>query len=216
MNERAFRLDFFIAIAALVVSALTAGVLVYQTRIVADQYAATIWPYLDVSSTYSPSGEILEVVNDGLGPALIRSAQLSVDGKGVSSWNDYLLALASEPDVRKIFLRTRAAYLSGLPTAMIISTSSIGPSTIICSGESLSLLKLSLGSRAPAAMQELLRHQLTIDLCYCSLNGSCWFSRATPGREESGAAQPVSHCSAAAAIDSAKTLSQPQTKSKRS
>ena len=44
MNEKAFRLDFFIAIAALLISALTAGALVYQTRVIADQYAATIWP----------------------------------------------------------------------------------------------------------------------------------------------------------------------------
>jgi hypothetical protein len=32
MNDRAFRLDFFIAIAAVVISALTAGTLVYQTQ----------------------------------------------------------------------------------------------------------------------------------------------------------------------------------------
>jgi hypothetical protein len=215
MSERAFRLDFFIAVAALLVSALTAGALIYQTRVVAQQYAATIWPYIDVSSSYSRGAETIEVVNDGLGPALIRSAQLSVDGKSVSSWHEYLLALASEPELRRIFLRSRAAYLSGLPTALIISTSSIGPSTIIRSGESLSLLKLSLGSRAPLAMQELLRHQMTIDFCYCSLNGNCWISRATPGREGNGGAQQVSHCSTSAAIDSAKMFSQPRTKAKK-
>ena len=46
VNEKAFRLDFFIAIAALLVSTLTAATLLYQTHVISDQYAATIWPYL--------------------------------------------------------------------------------------------------------------------------------------------------------------------------
>ncbi len=214
MNERAFRLDFFIALAALIVSALTAGALIYQTHVVAQQYAATIWPYIDVSSSYSAGAVTLEVVNDGLGPALIRSAQLSVDGKSVPSWNEYLLILASEPDIRKIFLRSRAAYFQGTRPATVISTSSIGPATTIRAGESLPLLKLSLGSRAPQVMQELVKHQMTIDFCYCSLNGSCWISRATPGRQ-GGSAQLVSHCSTSAAIDTASIPSQPRPQSKK-
>jgi len=48
MNEKAFRLDFFIAIAALLVSAISAIALIYQTRVIGDQYAATIWPYLSI------------------------------------------------------------------------------------------------------------------------------------------------------------------------
>jgi hypothetical protein len=200
MNERAFRLDFLVAIAALLVSALTAGALIYQTRVVADQYAATIWPYIDVSSTYTRGGETINAVNDGLGPAIIRSAQLWVDGKKVSSWGDYLVAVASEPEIHKIMVRNRAAYFSGAPVSVNVSTSSIGPATTIRAGDSFSLLKLSLGSAPPPVTQELLKHSLTIDFCYCSLNGNCWFSRATPGRYGSTEAQPVARCSSAGAI----------------
>lgn len=215
MNDRALRLDFFVAIAALLISALTAGALLYQTRVVAQQYAATIWPYLDVSSTYRRGSETIEVVNDGLGPALIRSAQLSVDGKKVPSWNEYLLALASEPKIRKIFDRNRAAYLSASPLTIGISTSSIGPSTIIRGGDSLALLKLSLGSVvSPAVIQEVLKHSLTIDFCYCSLNGSCWISRSTPGSMGAIEGRPVSSCSSSAEIDAASYPYQTRTPNK--
>ncbi|MBV8203894.1 MAG: hypothetical protein JO195_02585 [Candidatus Eremiobacteraeota bacterium] len=203
MNERAFRLDFFIAIAALLVSALTAGALVYQTRIVADQYAATIWPYLDVSSSYSRSGEMFEVVNDGLGPAIVRSAQLWVDGTTVTSWDSYLSALDSEREIHTMLARNRAAYLSGSPVSVHISTSSIGPSTIIRGGDRYPIFKISFGATAPApVLQALLKHSVAIDLCYCSLNGSCWNSRIKPGQNDTSEAQPVSRCARSAAIGS--------------
>ena len=109
MNDRAFRLDFFIAIAALLVSALTAGTLIYQTRVIGAQYAATIWPYLSVETTYdNPSGVTIALNNEGLGPALIHSAHLSVDGKDASSWYDYFIVLAREDSrLRSFFVRTQ-------------------------------------------------------------------------------------------------------------
>jgi hypothetical protein len=103
MNDRAFRLDFFIAIAAVLISAITAGTLFYQTRVIGDEFAATIWPYLSVGTAYDTGGETIEVANDGVGPALVRSAQLYVDGRKVRAWNDYLKALARDPELRKLF-----------------------------------------------------------------------------------------------------------------
>jgi hypothetical protein len=43
VSEKAFRLDFFIAIAALLVSAASTIALIYKTRVIGAQYAATIW-----------------------------------------------------------------------------------------------------------------------------------------------------------------------------
>ncbi|MGC2361137.1 MAG: hypothetical protein WA428_02310, partial [Candidatus Cybelea sp.] len=63
MNERTFRLDFFIAVAAVLISAITAGTLFYQTHVIGDEFAATIWPYLSVGTTYDTGGETIEVSN---------------------------------------------------------------------------------------------------------------------------------------------------------
>lgn len=195
MSEKAFRLDFFIAIAALLVSALTAAALVYQTRVIADQYAATIWPYLSVSTTYSPNGEKIEISNDGLGPALIQSAQLSVDGKNVQAWNDYFSTLLSEPEVR-----TLLAHLVMTRRFPTISSSSIGPSATIRPGDSHTLLTISYPD--PLSIHALLEHKLALDFCYCSLNGSCWKLHATPAVQSRSTPQPVSHCATSAEIGS--------------
>jgi hypothetical protein len=203
MNDRAFRLDFFIAIGALLISALTAGTLIYQTHVIGDQFAATIWPYLSVGTTYNADGETIEVSNDGVGPALVRSAQLQVDGKVVRSWNEYVERLASDPELLPIFRRTQAAVLSGSASKTTLSMSSIGPSTTLRPGQTDTLLKISLAGSIPTGV--LTKHPITIDLCYCSLNGTCWLLHAAPGKI-SPDPQQVPRCAGQAAIESKPVL----------
>lgn len=198
MNDRAFRLDFFIAIAAVLISALTAGTLFYQTRVIGDEFAATIWPYLSVGTTYDTGGETIEVTNDGVGPALVRSAQLYVDGRKVRAWNDYIKALARDPELRKLFLRAQAAVQAGSASGTI-TMSSIGPSSTLRPGESRTLLKISLPFTVP--LPAMVKHAVALDFCYCSLNGSCWTFHAIPGQISPDPA-PVSHCTIRAAIQS--------------
>jgi hypothetical protein len=199
MNDRAFRLDFFIAIAAVLISAITAGTLFYQTRVIGDEFAATIWPYLSVGTTYVTGGETIEVANDGVGPALVRSAQLYVDGRKVRAWNDYLKALARDPELRKLFLRAHAAVQAGSAGNATITMSSIGPSSTLRPGESRTLLKISLPFSVP--LRAMVKHAVALDFCYCSLNGSCWTFHAIPGQISQDPA-PVSHCADRAAIQS--------------
>jgi hypothetical protein len=198
MNQRAFRLDFFIAIGALLVSALTAATLIYQTHVIGRQYAATIWPYLSITGSLEPHGETIGVENDGLGPALIESAQLSVDGKPASAWYDYLHAIAREPTIRAYFLKSRAEVLSGKASTGAITVSSIGPGSTIRPGASHTILNVSFPSSVP--LTALLRHPITLDFCYCSLNGSCWNLHAAPGASSGTTPQSTAHCATSAAI----------------
>jgi hypothetical protein len=196
VTEKAFRLDFFIAIAALVVSVLTSATLLYQTRIIGDQYAATIWPYLSISSTYSTNGEKIELSNEGLGPALIQSAQLSIDGKNVATWNTYLADLLTQPEIRGALVRAaRASALKGT-----ISTASIGASSTIRPGDSKTLLLISWPDDVPIA--SFTKHAIALDFCYCSLNKSCWTLHGVAGRDSHDEPQQVSHCDSSAGIGS--------------
>ena len=196
MTEKAFRLDFFIAIAALLVSALTAATLVYQTHVISDQYAATIWPYITVSSTYSPRGESLAITNDGLGPALIESAQLSASGTPLANWNDYFNVLLKDPPIRAFFTQTRDAAAKGSVNGSI-TTGSLGPSTTIRPGESDQLFKIDLPN---APVDSILKHPVTVDICYCSLNNSCWILHAEQSQTAVPKTQQVSRCTSSAAI----------------
>ncbi|MGA8841216.1 MAG: hypothetical protein WB491_12065 [Candidatus Aquilonibacter sp.] len=199
MTEKAFRLDFFIAIAALLISALTAGALVYQTRVIADQYAATIWPYLAVNGTLSPNGGALDLDNDGLGPALIESAQLVVDGKNVAGWDSYLHALLKDKETLAYFTQLQTNLLLGKPFSGSVSTDSVGPGTTIRPGDSLTLMKMDLPGAPVATMK---RHSIGLKLCYCSLNKSCW-TLDTSVKKPSEETQPVAACTMDASIAAA-------------
>jgi hypothetical protein len=186
VNEKAFRLDFLIAIAALLVSAFTSITLLYQTRVISQQYAATIWPYLGISSSYGPQGVSIQVENDGLGPALIDTAQLVLDDKPVASWGAFLGALKTIPDLKRV----KAG----------VSASSFGRSTTIRPGES----QLLFAAKFKTAINPhaLLAHRVGIRLCYCSINSSCWNLVATPGKDSQRVPEPVSTCTGNAMISS--------------
>ena len=189
MTERALRLDFFVAVSALLISALTAVTLIYQTRVIGNQYAATIWPYLSINSTYGQNGEHIQITNDGLGPALIESARLSVDGKAVAGWNEYLQAFFTDPEVRTM---VRKALAKKTMPPMTISTSSLGPSTTLRPGDTRSVLAVSYRPNLPISI--LMKHALGLEICYCSLNSSCWILQGTAGKEARSTPKRVARC----------------------
>jgi hypothetical protein len=188
MKAREFRLDFVVAIAALLVSAFTSITLLYQTRVISQQYAATIWPYLSVNSNYSPQGMEIQVSNDGLGPALIDSAQLFIDDKPAPGWATYLDALK----------RTSGSGQHHHDAS--ISASSFGRSTTIRPGDTKLLFAMKF--KDEVHKEELTAHPVGIRICYCSINNSCWNIFATPGKDSRSVPQPVSSCTENAAISS--------------
>ena len=175
--ERLLRFESVIAICALLISAITGAAVVYQTHIIQNQYAATIWPYLGVdTNVLNPRHVEIVIVNDGLGPALIRSAQLFVDGRHLASWRD--LALTIGRDAK--------------PGHAVFGTSSINASTTIRPGATYRLFTAKLGAdAAPAALK---RHVVTLRFCYCSLNNSCWSLQSVVGEVTGEYPKSVASC----------------------
>ncbi len=175
--ERLLRFESIIAICALLISAVTGGAIVYQTRIIQSQYAATIWPYLSVdTNVVDPRHVNVVVTNDGLGPALIRSAQLVVDGHRVPSWENFTALLSK-----------------GLPPGSArFGSSTINASTTIRPGDTHSLIAVSL--RPSVSPKVLKEHRVELKFCYCSLNDSCWTLHAVPGTVTGEYPQRVASC----------------------
>jgi hypothetical protein len=188
MTERTLRLDFMIAICALLISGVAAGASAYQTWVINQQFGATVWPYLAVDSTRNPDGIVVALTNNGLGPALVRSAQISVDGSPASSWKDYLNAISKDP-----LLRNRHFHMHS-------STTSVDAGTTVRSGESLQLL--AVGMKPPHAAQVIPRHAIGLTFCYCSLNDHCWELHSVVGQSGGPLPTPVRNCPVGARIES--------------
>jgi hypothetical protein len=156
------RADLLIATLALLASSGATLSSVYQTHVIANQLSASVWPYLEAVYSYGSNTAQLEIANDGLGPALVRSATLSVDGHTVASYRRGIDALERGFHVQHPY--------SG-------SFSSIGPSSVVRPGQQVALFNLS---RTPVKGFGSFQRRVALDMCYCSLLGQCWVYRSGP------------------------------------
>jgi hypothetical protein len=180
VKERALlRFDTIVAICALLASSVAAGAMVYQTRVIEEQFSATVWPYLSVDVDNFESSVTIRLTNDGAGPALIRSARLLVDGKAVSGWNDLIALVVND---RSLQGKGRSS----------IQSSSIDASTAIRSGESKSLFSMQATNAQIIAAAKA--HRVGLEFCYCSINNRCWQLSDTIGSKTPQLPRPVNAC----------------------
>jgi hypothetical protein len=184
MDEKRFRLDFVVAFCALLISTVAAVATVYQTHVIARQFSATVWPYLSFDLTTSPAQLELDVRNDGLGPAIVRSVTITWQGKRESSLETLFALLASEPRSRKATAAFRRKHQTATLT---MSTPERG--MVVPANSMHTLLRLD-GSELVQNFRSGLP-RLDITLCYCSLTGDCW----TQTRSSSGGPRSVAGCS---------------------
>ncbi len=169
MGEKRFRLDFAIALGALLISTIAAISTVYQTRVIAQQFSATVWPYVTFDRTNSPSMMELDLRNDGLGPAIVHGVTIDLDGKHVSSLEAALTdVFKAQPQATKR-IRAAAAHGNG---GLSITTSTPHAGMVVPANAKHVLVRLNGAVLVSGLGPSLLN--LKVSLCYCSLTGSCW------------------------------------------
>jgi hypothetical protein len=90
--------ETFIAIAALIVSISAVVVGVYEAALQRAHDRAEVWPHIEISTFTSSSGASVYLMNNGIGPAVIKSILVTVDGKPQHRWHDVLQQfLGAEP-----------------------------------------------------------------------------------------------------------------------
>jgi hypothetical protein len=179
------RFDTVVAVCALLASSVAAGAMVYQTRVIEEQFSATVWPYLGVDVDNFENSVEVRLTNNGAGPALIRSARLILDGKPVSGWNDLIELIITDPSLKG---KGRSS----------VRSSSVDASTAIRAGESRSLF--SVQATNPQIIAAGKKHRLTLQFCYCSVNNRCWQLNDTLGAKTPQLPQAVNACAAASSI----------------
>jgi hypothetical protein len=90
--------DGVAAVIAALVGLLALCVSGYTAYIQRQQVRAQVWPYLETG--ISGSKRELSLVNKGVGPALIRSVQIYVDGKPQRNWDAVYAALGLKFEYR--------------------------------------------------------------------------------------------------------------------
>jgi hypothetical protein len=146
------------AASAIIVAVCSLGITLYEARITREHQKLSVWPRLAMSISDSGGVFTRTVVNNGLGPALVRSYQVTVDGKPMASWT--------------AVLRTLMPAAHGLPYVY----SSFGRGSVLLPGAQLNVLTVSTDS-----VNRMLREaepRVGTTVCYCSLYNECWVARS--------------------------------------
>jgi hypothetical protein len=80
--------ETFIAVAALVVSISAVAVGLYEADLQRRHDRAEVWPHLQLEVFTSPTGAEIVLENTGIGPAIVNSADVTLDGKPGSNWKE--------------------------------------------------------------------------------------------------------------------------------
>jgi hypothetical protein len=169
------QLESVIAVCALLVATIAAAAAAYQTYVINEQFSATVWPYVSFDTTNDTANNTFElgVHNVGLGPAIIRSTIVSIDGQPVGPGvTGNPVETAFDGALRQAEAAEARRHARG---QLHITTSSIAAGDVLPAGSTLTLLRTQGPDLYPRV--NAVRSRFDLTLCYCSVLGRCWTRR---------------------------------------
>lgn len=159
-------LDRALSASAGVVALSALAVSMYQAYISRQQLRMSAWPYV-VQSNTGADGYTRIVQNVGLGPALVRSMRVEVDGRPVHEWGEFLIA----------GMRIDSATLVSRLKTSGFWTSSVRPGMVLLPGTDTKLAHSSDTTFAESLRRVFTdERRVRVRICYCSLYDDCWIS----------------------------------------
>lgn len=148
--------EMLVAVSALFIGIVTAGISIYSAYVDRAYARASVWPRLELYRSFQGKNSFkLGVANKGTGPAIVKYARITVDGKPQQSWSH-------------IFPYDGVIY-SHLSTTIIPSNEHLA--AVSYQGEQIAEL---------LAVEE----NLSMELCYCSIYDECWLITRSNQPEE--------------------------------
>lgn len=169
-NNKFSRLDLnsIGTIAALVLSIVAISISVLEVTTMRTQQRAEVWPYLQINSSYSADKYRILLENKGVGPALVKSVKMYVDGQlaTANNFDNIIVDLVGKEnafsyDVYEVFDPDQS---------------------VISSQEQIRLFSVPLVNRDKSAgrflpgikFAEQSKDRFNISVCYCSIHNDCW------------------------------------------
>ncbi|MCB1583230.1 MAG: hypothetical protein KDI92_09220 [Xanthomonadales bacterium] len=148
--------EMITALSAVVIGLVAVIIGAYQAKVASDQRAASVWPYVQISR-YSIQDEKygFNIVNKGVGPAIIKQMDVYVDNKPYPNWSGALHAMLNEKiDIPSIYSSTNKS--------------------VIAVNESINMVDL----QSPTIISKIQSKpdNVIIKVCYCSIFDDCWLS----------------------------------------
>lgn len=142
---------------AVILSLISLFVSVMELSSIQDQQRANVWPYLQMTGSYTQDGFAIELQNKGVGPALVNEFVLSYKGETYQELDKMILASVGEEDAFSYDV-----YKAANPSQ-----------SVIASGENLILFSVPWEIRTRKLIEQW-NDNANISICYCSIHEECW------------------------------------------
>lgn len=160
--ERAFvRLSFWQTILSVVgvfVAVLALYAALTESAAVRQQTSAAVWPFVQITTADFDSGDragfVLSATNAGVGPALVHSMRVVIDGEPMRDWGHV------------------AAHLGGALDDQVERNSV--SNRVLSPGQTINLIATTSPALARAFHAVTGNPENSVSLCYCSIFDDCW------------------------------------------
>jgi hypothetical protein len=143
--------DAVAAVVAALIGFLALSVSGYTAYIQRQQVRAQVWPWLIAGN--NDHEHSIAIYNKGVGPAIVRDAQVFVDDKPQTSWHRVIDALGIAP-----------------PNEFYQST--INPN-VLSPGEEVTMIRFT-EEDAWHRFRTAATSRMSMDICFCSTLDECW------------------------------------------
>lgn len=159
--ERRYRprldLNSLATIGAVILSIVAISISVLEVSTMRTHQRASVWPYLEISQGYNQEGFRMTLENKGVGPALIKTFGMTLDGKPAPDLDQMIVDIVGEENAFSYDV-----YGSNNPNNGVISA-----------GESVRLFAVPWEDRT-RLFTERANNRVDITACYCSIHDQCW------------------------------------------
>jgi len=154
MNKKWYKQpEMIVAWSAMFISLLALLATMYEANLERENQLLSIWPRLVVQAHISDKrGYSIEVSNKGLGPAIVKTAKITLDSKVQDSWKD-------------VFDELKLAGSFSLITNPLSSA-------VISQNETIYVVKVDGAQAGYKASKGSPR--IGLEVCYCSVYDDCW------------------------------------------
>lgn len=146
-----FKADILMASTALIVSICALVVSFYEAGLMRKQHEDSVWPYIDVGTSYNKEGFRLHVSNKGVGPAIIKSFKIWLEEQPIEQWDGFIEKHYGD--------------------SIAYSCSSIN-GNVLSPNEEVRIVHVRNAEAAEQIWKEIQKFE--IEIIYCSIHDECW------------------------------------------
>jgi len=151
--------DKIMAISATITAMVALVVALVEIRNEQEFKKLAVEPYIELANagTVDYGAYAFLLINNGLGPAIIKGGSFTVDGAAMSSWSQ------------------AAEKVTGNTEPFAGSYSDVSLNRRVRAAETIEVFKITPYSELAKSFHQVMStDRIRFDVCYCSIYGDCW------------------------------------------